>query len=73
MKKDVKILKFLINFSFFEKDNTVTAKSGKISKRINGYVFSIYKIGYKEKQKGEKWDSNPQHLDPQSNTLPIKL
>jgi hypothetical protein len=41
MKNDIKILKFLINFSFFKKDNIVIAVNGKISKIINIDLLNI--------------------------------
>ena len=53
MKKDIKILTFFINFSFFEKDSTIMANKGKVSKKTNSNWVKIIKI-----IKIEKWAKN---------------
>ena len=60
MKNDIKILKFLINFSFFEKDNIITEIIGRISKKINIDLLNIEILI----KKGRKMGFEPITLRP---------
>ena len=41
IKNDIKILKFLMNFSFFDKNSIIIEINGRISKKINKDLLNI--------------------------------